>query len=256
MAAQFDEVNGWEDQLSSLDFWRLNDALTVVQAALLLAGIDPSENGIGEYVEGWTPERQPQIYRSAKAALEQAIRRSMLDAHVEYDENPNVMYGVSNGPIVWSSTTILVSDLKEWLARKGIQSGFFFPSAREEAEYLDPYHPRYAPKLAAAIHAWQAVKEPIGKTPKTALMKWLRENAARFDLTDVEGKPNENGIEECAKVANWEMKGGAPKTPAHNSKPQDKLAPGKKEASREMAKPKLSPPRSGFIIADDEDIPF
>jgi len=28
-----------------------------------------------------------------------------------------------------------------------------------------------------------------------------------------EGKPNETGIEECAKVANWQEKGGAPKTP-------------------------------------------
>jgi hypothetical protein len=33
-------------------------------------------------------------------------------------------------------------------------------------------------------------------------MKWLREHAADFGLTDEDGKPNETGIEEAAKVAN------------------------------------------------------
>jgi hypothetical protein len=44
-------------------------------------------------------------------------------------------------------------------------------------------------------------------------MKWLREHAAEFGLTDDDGKPNETGIEEAAKVANWQPTGGAPKTP-------------------------------------------
>ena len=51
-----------------------------------------------------------------------------------------------------------------------------------------------------------------GKSAKQALVKWLREHAAEYKLSDDEGKPNELGIEECAKVANWQEKGGAPKT--------------------------------------------
>ena len=51
-----------------------------------------------------------------------------------------------------------------------------------------------------------------GKTPKQALDKWLRLNASQFNLSDDDGKPNEQGIQECAKVANWQDKGGAPKT--------------------------------------------
>jgi hypothetical protein len=83
-------------------------------------------------------------------------------------------------------------------------------------EYLDPKHPRYAPKLAAAVLAWQTTgnKALTGKSPKQALLKWLREHAAEFDLTDEDGKPNETGIEEAAKVANWQPAGGAPKTPS------------------------------------------
>jgi hypothetical protein len=52
----------------------------------------------------------------------------------------------------------------------------------------------------------------VGKHPKGALSKWLREHAAELGLSDDDGKPNETGIEEVAKVANWQPGGGAPKT--------------------------------------------
>ncbi|QBQ56110.1 hypothetical protein [Nitrosococcus wardiae] len=55
--------------------------------------------------------------------------------------------------------------------------------------------------------------DPNGKHPKQALAKWLREHAAEFCLTDDKGKLNEAGIQEAAKVANWQPGGGAPKTP-------------------------------------------
>jgi hypothetical protein len=58
-----------------------------------------------------------------------------------------------------------------------------------------------------------AVDNQDGKTPKQVLMKWLRDHAEEFELLAAEGKPNELGIEECAKVANWQPTGGSPKTP-------------------------------------------
>ena len=106
-----------------------------------------------------------------------------------------------------------VESLKAFLASRGFRRGFFFPERTETPDYLDPGNPRYAPKLAAAVRAWQAVMDPAGRHPKQALAKWLRENAAEFGLTDDEGKPNETGIDETAKVANWQPGGGAPKTP-------------------------------------------
>jgi hypothetical protein len=50
------------------------------------------------------------------------------------------------------------------------------------------------------------------KSPKQALAKWLREHATDFGMIDDDGKPNETGIEEVSKVANWQPTGGAPKT--------------------------------------------
>ena len=90
-------------------------------------------------------------------------------------------------------------------------------SCPKNGEHLiDPNHPRDAPKLAASVHAWLATadKDAIsGKSPKQALEKWLRENAPKYGLSDEDGNPNADGIEQCAKVANWKQKGGAPKTP-------------------------------------------
>jgi hypothetical protein len=63
------------------------------------------------------------------------------------------------------------------------------------------------------VKAWQAVIDPVKKSPKQALGKWLREHAVEFGLTNEEGQPIETAIEECSKVANWDAKGGATKTP-------------------------------------------
>jgi len=66
------------------------------------------------------------------------------------------------------------------------------------------------------VRAWlaiESVEDLSGKHPKQVLLKWLRENAASYGLTDGEGKPMETSINEIAKIANWQAKGGAPKTP-------------------------------------------
>jgi len=132
----------------------------------------------------------------------------------EYDINGNAC-GAIEESIDLSSSRIEVESLRGWLAG-GLKTGFFFPEEQDFGDYLDPRHPRYAPKLAAAVLAWRATENESaisGKSPKQALMKWLREHAADFGLTDEDGKPNETGIEEAAKVANWQPTGGAPKTP-------------------------------------------
>jgi hypothetical protein len=121
-------------------------------------------------------------------------------------------YFVRNEPN-WAKTMIGVDELRALLKSKGLNTGFFFSAATGDPDYLDPDNPRYAPKLAAAVRAWQAITDAGGKHPKQALAKWLREHAAEFGMADDDGRPNETGIEEAAKVANWQPGGGAPKTP-------------------------------------------
>jgi len=210
----------FNEALSSLDYWRLCSELTVIQAAILLSGHDPSE--IQDSIENWVPRERPTGYEGAKAAISRALIRKeiegshMLEADFDFNGHPN---GVIEGTIVLDKSTVDVDSLKNWLAQKGVSTGFFFHKEQETPDYLDPNHPRYSPKLAAAVSAWFAIEDETslnGRSAKQVLEKWLRENAAKFNLSNEDGKPNEKGIEECAKVANWQYKGGAPKTPSEN----------------------------------------
>ena len=117
----------------------------------------------------------------------------------------------------WGKTTVEKEDVCVWLKSKNYASDFFLPEVVSTSvpDYLKPNHPRYAPKLAAAVHAWQAVTDPKGKTPKQALDKWLREHAAEYSMVDDEGNPVTAAVIDCSKVANWDMGGGSPKTPGN-----------------------------------------
>lgn len=234
--------------MEKLDYWRLCDELSVIQAALLIVGVDPGEQ---PYVMNWQEHERPENFSAALAALSHAVLGGRLPAtmrreawvrgweeEIESGENftkeaslfpdqskfPDQAedYLVGHGILYraapdWNLTTVLVVDLQEWLRGRGFKAGFFFPQAGDQPDFLDPSHKCYAPKLAAAIGAWQAVSEDQelkkGKTVKQALLKWLRKHAGQFGLTKDDGNPNEQGLEEVAKVSNWVPQGGSPKTP-------------------------------------------
>ena len=198
--------------MDDFDYWRLCDEVSVVQAALLMVGKDP---GVAqEYIASWDPERRPKGFEAVKTALINAIEGKRLPATVYEREDD---FGKSTGPL-WEHSKILVDDLRIWLKSRGVQTGFFFPLP-EGPDYLSDSHPNYSPKLAAAIKAWTAVSADAelrrGKSVKQALIIWLRQHANEFGLTKEDGNPNEQGIEEVAKIANWDIRGGAPKTPGN-----------------------------------------
>lgn len=202
--------------MDSLDFWRLNDDLSIVEAALLAIGYDPG--GLAQYVEQTESQNQPTGYAAARNGIAGGLRKGLIEGShvqiVDLDWNGNPCGDIPNS-VDPQLSRVDVESLKAWLGKRGVQSGFFFPplATNTGPEYLDPKHPRYAPKLAAAVSAWLAVTEPKGKTPKQALDKWLREHAAEFGMVNDEGNPVEAAVTDCSKLANWEPGGGAPKTP-------------------------------------------
>ena len=204
--------------MDSFDYWRLCDELSIEQAACLIAGVDPSDE-VGAYCSNWHINMQPLGYHAALTAISNALRRGAIKGKVIHEK----LYDINGNPydeiedsIVTKDSTVEVQSLRSWLASRGIETGFFFPDITVSGtpDYLDSKHQRYAPKLAAAVMAWQSVTDTGKLSPKQALLKWVRENAAAFALTDSDGKQNETGIEEVAKVANWNDKGGAPTTPS------------------------------------------
>jgi len=202
--------------MEALDYWRLCEELTVYQAAMLAVSADPCEKPDGVDVP------YPPGFEAARNAISSALLTDSISGRrvPEYEPLPQWDDSLQEIPdsVHIHNSRVEVGSLRKWLERRGFKSGFFFPDPTSQ-DYLDSRHPRYAPKLAAAVRAWIAMEDKaatIGKSPKQALTKWLREHANEFGLTDDDGKPNETGIEEAAKVANWQLAGGAPKTPSGN----------------------------------------
>ena len=201
--------------MDNLDYWRLCEELSIYQAAHLLIGMAPGEvEAMAAQCADLTPRsymRYSTEIEGALTAIKRAVKRGYIKANIVHESVD--LIGELPDTINPDETFVDVDSLKKWLRSKGVNTGFFFPEGTEAPDYLDESNPRYAPKLAAAVKAWQSVTDPGGKHPKQALMKWLREHASEFGLTDDEGRINETGIEEVAKVANWQPAGGAPKTP-------------------------------------------
>lgn len=215
--------------MDSLDYWRLCDELTVIQASLLIVGEDPGDTS-EEYVLEWEYHNRPKGFNAVYAALKSAISSKRINAKIihsveqvesSYDGDHRSDWIRESTPN-WLLTTIEVHDLKNWLLHRGIKTGFFFPQGIEDRNYLDPNNPFYAPKLAAAVKSWEEITANnrllSNKTPKQALEKWLRENASAYGLSKDDGTHNQQGIDQIAKVANWKPEGGASKTPTQGSK--------------------------------------
>jgi hypothetical protein len=207
------------DEIS--EYWHLACELSIVEAALLIIGVEPQ----GNQFDIERKERKPDGYEAVRNSLIGGVCSGAIKGEVaqyEDDEVDNENRPERTIPAMNTcdpySTYINVESLKDYLREKGFTRGFFFRRESSKLKYLDQSHPRYSPKLAAVIEAWENYDEESNETgtPKQRIMKWLRLNAARFGLTNDDGNPSENVIEELAKVANWAPGGGAPKVNAKN----------------------------------------
>ncbi|WP_144752784.1 hypothetical protein [Bartonella saheliensis] len=197
--------------------------LKLLEAAFLMAGLDPArytlfdkrEPEYSDIFEGHCriSLEKTSNFRGAYCAIVQAGKEGQLKVEWSYD---------FFGSIDVDFSYVLVEDLKKWLLSRGHRPAFFFPEGDagdiqdQKYAFQNPNHPRYAPKLAAIVAAWEAVSEAApGKSVKGTLIKWIREHAIQYKLVDDDNLPREKLIEELAAVANWETRGGAPKTSAN-----------------------------------------
>lgn len=109
----------------------------------------------------------------------------------------------------WSETTVSVDDLKCWMEQRGFLPAFYFPSEKVEG-FRNNEHPRYSPKLACAVAAWENIKHARqNKSVKQTIEEWVRNNGVIYGLADRDGIIQDLPVQEIAKVVNWQTKGGA-----------------------------------------------
>ncbi|MBM4125301.1 MAG: hypothetical protein FJ246_10185 [Nitrospira sp.] len=191
------------------EFWRLRSHFTVIEAALLILNHDPSDHR--DIARTWQTEELPEGYPGLLGTLKNAIQQGTLAAEIVWFSKPS--------DINCETTKVTHDDLKQWARKHGIKTDFFLQDNTQVAGYLDKSNPCYSPKLAAAIRAWEAISAEVANRPdllankkiKPLLENWLEEHAAEFGLIKSDGDYNKLGIEEIAKVANWDTGGGAPK---------------------------------------------
>lgn len=193
--------------------WRLADTLTLTEAALLAVDINPATVLLNNSAEPTKCEIKDENDTFLPTARFRAVYRSILSAAKAKKLNCQWIYKNSiDDDIDDPNSVVDVADLKKWFESRGFRPRIFFPDV-EVHEFKDPDHPRYAPKLAAVVGAWEAIKEADpNKTVKQTLVKWLNLNAAKYELLGEDGLPRANIIQELAGIANWEPSGGAPKT--------------------------------------------
>src|SRR5215831_19218621 len=82
----------------------------------------------------------------------------------------------------------------------------------------------FSERSAMAVRPSLRTQSSGAKSVKQALIVRLRQHANEFGLTKEDGNPNEQGIEDVAKIASWDTRGGAPKTPGSERLPSSAAA--------------------------------
>ncbi|MFN4183665.1 MAG: hypothetical protein ACK4M6_02695 [Hyphomonas sp.] len=204
--------SGYKDLISP--WWRLADTLSVIEASLLVLGIEPQD--LADDIERRIEANQPDGYRAVKAGILAGLKSKSLQGWLKHPEHTDFHGNLSQDDTRYDlhASYVQVESLITWLRSRGFATGYFFSEDPQHHGLKDVNHPRYAPKLAAAVEAWESYDEesPAPGTAKQKLATWLRLHAAKYGLTDADGKLRETVIEHLATIANWATKGGAPKT--------------------------------------------
>lgn len=229
--------------MAKLDHWINADSLNVFQIALLLEGIDPAPlERLGYH---GLPDEMQDRTTAHVVNIKNSVKTGKLWPLLEIYED--------SGEYNWNMTLFDVTSIKSWLWLRGIRGTVFGNYEPTNKTPSHPFSKFYAPKLAAAQAAWEAVtadpKRLRGKSPKQALEGWLRENAATYGLLNKNGKPNETGIAEIAKVANWRPNGGAPATPQASGDPSPSFG-------KTLPRVAANPPYSSTPPDPNDDLPF
>jgi hypothetical protein len=240
------------NQMDRIERWKLADELNVYQISLLIVGYDPSEFEEDRHSD-WPKEVKIEISPFLNAIKNAARSKKFLFKEIEYQS-------YNESEINWNESLINIDSFCDWLRSRNFVVGFFL-SAKENDRLSNISGEFYAPKLAGAVRAWNEVTgspEALnGKTPKKALEIWLRKHANEYGLTNKDGNPNEPGIEEICKVANWKPGGGASPTPSVAAlPPEGSAAEGRKVRSRPRTPStrKALPARLSDQL--DDEIPF
>src|SRR5260221_10144532 len=94
--------------MEGLDYWRLCDEVSVVQAALLILGRDPSE--LQDFIETMSAENRPTGYDAVMTALVHAIIGKRLSSTIRRRAWERGWYEQASEKEIYSLTPAIIKD--------------------------------------------------------------------------------------------------------------------------------------------------
>lgn len=214
--------------LSEGQLLRLASSVDTLQATGIILGIKPSilyENENNLSISSGAQLSIISTYLSRYSFDSNYFRNYVSNTIEQWTNSINTIYDVACTafPLAeefssyeGAKSSIRLYQLREWLEKKGIHTDFFNMEEKIDAPYINSSHPRFSPKLYAAIKAWEAMEDENlyrGISAKKGMEDWLKSNYKSLGLAHANGEINKTAIDEAAKIANWMPLGGAPKTP-------------------------------------------
>lgn len=229
-------------EIDSLGPWRLAADVSVVNAAILIAGGDP------EQARDYSGDISVSGFTGAFEALTHAIRQGHLRAVLAYEAERGPLFDGTQTKTVWvesarhlprnadpiaylgpepgddeklyvvtepdwERSSISVDDLRTWLRSRGYTSGFFFPSDSATPDdsdaFLNPDHDHFAPELALAVTVWRALADQrkFPRGAKLAIEAWIDRNPSAWKGRE---KLSTSAKERILTLVNWRRGGGSP----------------------------------------------
>lgn len=226
-----------------LAYWKLSDFLSVVDAAILIVGGDPSEvdelyetSEVGLHkTEVKRTDGHPgfgAVFTGLKTAVKLGRLKALLEYRVYRSDSYEPSWVVPKNFLTdpsrfevdfkrddmdrlfiakepdWMQTMVDVRDLKAWLHEKGVKSGFFFSDPQGDEDFMDPSHEHFAPELAMAVAAWRGLSQTrkFPQGPKVAIEEWINKNPSKWHG---DSEMSASAKERIATLANWRRSGGA-----------------------------------------------
>jgi len=216
-----------ESKAINYEKWKQYRQLTVDEAMNLISGFEPGSYKFCSAKEKDMPPESVPIYRALVHDFNSfKIKFYMAGERVDISNlgkfiHPDEFY---NNSCWWIQAILTVNDIKEWLIVHNFKSEFFEINSQKNEilkssnipDYLNKDHPYYSFKLAATIKMWEIIannKNLIkGKGIRKAIEDWLDNNAVESGILD--GEQLSAGLKDAISyIVNWNIKGGAPKTP-------------------------------------------
>lgn len=206
--------------MDNLEAWENIENLTVDEFMCLVLGYEPGSFKFDfGYPKDW-PEGAELIYKILVQDIENDRFSLGYDTPADIIDAPSVR---NTGYPWWHHGKIEQKSLKAWVIKRSIKSRFFGTNADDDSndmntipDYLNTEHPNYSFKLAAAIKAWEALTANPdllkGKGCKDAVIDWLEDNVDLLDIPE-KNQLSKNLKENISFIVNWNLSGGAPKTP-------------------------------------------